>query len=179
MVLVSADKLIGAAQGGIIVGKRDYIDRIRKHPLARAMRADKTCLMALERTLMLFRDEELLKREHPLYRMLAMSAEELAVRAEALAGAIAQAAPGLDVQQADGVGYLGSGALPMEQLPTRLVTVAAPGVKASELARRLRMDEACVFTRIEDDRIVLDVRTLTDQDVAAVAEAMGRIASGA
>jgi L-seryl-tRNA(Ser) seleniumtransferase len=176
VVLASADKLIGAAQGGVIVGTKACVDRIRKHPLARAFRADKTCLMALERTLALFRDEELLKREHPLYRMLATPIDELGRRAEALADAIRNAAPDANVEVADGVGYLGSGSLPMEALPTRLVRVTAAGLKPEELARRLRMDEAAVFTRIEDDRVLLDVRTIHPGDVERVAQAVGRAA---
>ena len=176
VVLFSADKLIGASQGGVIVGRTACIERIRKHPLARAMRADKTCLMALERTLHLFRDPDRLASEHPLYRMLSASPDALRARAEALATAIAKAAPNARAEALEGVGYLGSGSLPTQQLPTFLVGVAAGDLKADELARRLRLDEACVFARIEGDRVLLDVRTLTDEQVLAVAGAVGRIA---
>jgi len=175
IVLFSADKLIGASQGGIIVGKKDSIARIRKHPLYRALRADKTCLMALERTLMLFRDPELLAREHPLYRMLSTSQEELHQRAEALTAAIRDAAPGVTAEVIDGVGYLGSGSLPMEALPTKVVALTAPGMKAGELARRLRLDEACVCARIEQERVLLDVRTMRDDEVEKAAGAVGRV----
>ena len=176
VVLASADKLIGAAQGGVIVGKKRYIDMIRKHPLARAVRADKACLMVLERTLMLFRDVDRLRRLHPTYRMLSSTSAELADRADALADAIRQAAPAADVAVEDGVGFLGSGSLPMEELPTRLVRLAIEGVKTAELAQRLRLDDACVFTRIENDRVVFDVRTITDEQVAQIASAVRRIA---
>jgi len=175
VALFSADKLIGASQGGIIVGKKEYIARIRKHPLYRALRADKTCLMALERTLMLFRDPELLAREHPLYRMLATSPEELQQRAEALAAAIRKAAAGVAVEVIDGAGYLGSGSLPMEALPTKVVALTMPGMKAAELARRLRLDQACVCARIEQERVLLDVRTMREDEVEKVAEAVGRV----
>ena len=174
VVLASADKLIGAAQGGVIVGSRECIGRIRKHPLARAMRTDKTCLMALERTLMLFRDPDLLVREHPTYRMLATAPETLRARADALAGAIAGAAPAADVEVVPGAGFLGSGALPMEQLPTFLVAVALGDVAAGDLADRLRADEACIFTRIEAERLVLDVRTMTDAQLPLTADAIAR-----
>jgi len=175
VVLASGDKLMGASQAGIIVGKRPCIERIRKHPLARALRVDKTCLLALERTLHLFRDPELLVRENPTYRMLATTPETLRVRAEALAAAIGSSAnASADVMP--GVGYLGSGSLPMEQLPTFLVAVSAPGVKAQELARLLRMDDACIFARIEDDKVMLDVRTMTDEQIAPVAAAVARAA---
>jgi len=174
LVLFSADKLIGASQGGIIVGRADLIGRIRKHPLARAMRPDKTCLMALERTLHLFRDPDRLVREHPLYRMLATPAETLRARAEALAEAIATAAPTAEVGVREGAGYLGSGSLPTEALSGWVTTVALPPVAAGELARRLRLDEACVFSRIEEEAVVLDARTLTDEQLPLVAAAVGR-----
>ena len=176
VVLASADKLIGAAQGGVIVGRRECIQRIRRHALARALRVDKTGLMALERTLALFRDGNLLVREHPTYRMLAATPAVLRGRAEALAKAIVAAAPGAEAVVDRGVGYLGSGALPMEQLPTFVVALALPGVATQELATRLRMDDACVFTRIDGDRLVMDVRTMTDAQVPLVAAAVARVA---
>ncbi len=176
VVLASGDKLMGASQAGIIVGRRECIERIRKHPLARALRADKMCLMALERTLQLFRDPELLIRENPTYRMLATTQETLQARAEALATAIAAAAPNAVAAAEPGVGYLGSGSLPMEQLPTFLVALTLADVKAQELAHRLRTDEACVFTRIENDQVMLDVRTMTDEQIAPVAAAVARVA---
>ena len=178
VVLASADKLMGAAQGGVIVGSRACIDRIRRHPLARAMRVDKTCLLALERTLMLFRDVELLKRAHPTYRVLSLSAADLRKRSRSLAAAVRKAAPGARVDVTDGVGFLGSGSLPMEQLPTRLVRLAVEGVKAGELARRLRMDEAAVFTRIEADRVLMDVRTILPGEIPRIAAAVGRVVDG-
>jgi len=175
VALFSADKLIGASQGGIIVGKKEFISRIRKHPLYRALRADKTCLMALERTLMLFRDPDLLAREHPLYRMLSTPPEELQRRAAALAAAIRQAAPGATVEVIDGAGYLGSGSLPMEALPAKVVALTVPGMKSAELARRLRLDQACVCARIEQERVLLDIRTMRDDEVEKAAEAVGRV----
>lgn len=96
--------------------------------------------------------------------------------ARALAEAIAAAAPKAEAGVAAGVGFLGSGSLPMEELATFVVTVSLPGVKTEELARRLRMDEACVFTRIENERVVLDARTLTDAQVPLVAAAAARAA---
>ena len=174
VALFSADKLIGAAQGGIIVGRKAALDRIRKHPLARAFRVDKTALMAIERTLHLFRDPERLAKEHPLYRMIATPPEALKARAEALAAAIRSAAPTAAAEVAPSAAYLGSGSLPAEQLPSWTVRLAAPGVKADELARRLRMDEAAVFPRIEDAAVLLDARTLSDAQVPLVAAAVAR-----
>ena len=174
IVLASTDKLIGAAQGGVIVGRHDLIDRIRKHPLARAVRADKTCLMALERTLPLFRDPDRLVRDHPTYRMLATPMSTLSSRANDLAEALKAVAPDAEVAVHDDVGYLGSGSLPSEALPTRTVKLRTPAMKASALARALRLDDACVFTRIADNAVTMDARTITDAQVGMIAAAAER-----
>jgi L-seryl-tRNA(Ser) seleniumtransferase len=176
IVLFSADKLIGAAQGGVIVGRRDLIARIRKHPLARAMRADKSCLMVLERTLQMFRDPEKLAQTHPLYRTLATPDETLKARAEAL-GEKLRAVPGAEITVCQGIGYLGSGSLPTHELPTWVVKVSLPDMPAAEAARALRMDDACIFTRIEDEQIVFDVRTITDDQIDPIARAIARLAN--
>src|ERR1035437_7162109 len=93
VVLFSGDKLIGASQAGVIVGRKDLIGRLRKHPLMRAVRVDKTCLMVLERTLHLFRDPDRLRHEHPTYRMICTSRDALKSRAQELARLIAANAP--------------------------------------------------------------------------------------
>lgn len=180
LVLASTDKLIGAGQGGIIIGRRELIAKIRKHPLARAFRVDKACLMALERTLPLFRDVERLKRDHPTYRMLATSPAALRQQAEALAGAIRESAADAEaeIDIVEDVGYLGSGSLPLEALPTYVVTLRASSFKPEQLARALRMDEACVFARVADEAVKMDVRTLTDEQVSVVAAAVRRVLTG-
>lgn len=177
VVLASGDKLMGASQAGVIIGRRECIERIRRHPLSRALRPDKTCLMALERTLHMFRDPDRLVREHPTYRMLATPAEKLRERADALLAAVAERCPQCDARVAPSVGYLGSGSLPMEELPGWAVSVSLQQTKAAELARRLRMDDACVFARVEDERVLLDTRTLTDEQIPAAAAALARAAS--
>jgi L-seryl-tRNA(Ser) seleniumtransferase len=179
VVLFSGDKLIGASQSGVLVGRSAAIERIQKHPLMRALRVDKTCLMVLERTLAMFRDPELLRREHPTYQMIGVSVALLQTRAKALAQAVAGVAPEADVAIRDSVAYLGSGSLPTEALPSVLVTVALPGIQAGELARRLRLDQACVFGRIENQTLCLDVRTVREDQVGAIADAVGRAARGA
>jgi L-seryl-tRNA(Ser) seleniumtransferase len=175
VVLFSGDKLIGAGQCGIIVGKKALIEKLRKHPLMRAVRVDKTCLMALERTLQLFRDPARLQREHPTYRMTSTPMDVLKSRAEKLAQLIAAEAPKAKTEIVASQAYLGSGSLPTEGIPSLVVTVSIPEMSATELARRLRLDRACVFGRIEDERVLLDVRTLTDEQVPLVASALGRV----
>jgi len=177
VVLFSGDKLIGGSQAGVIVGRKDLIQRLRKHPLMRAMRVDKTCVMVLERTLQLFRDPERLRREHPVYVMLCAPLETLRRRAQALTAALAKAVPNLATSIDESVAYLGSGSLPNQAIPSLMLTVSLPGITASELGRRLRLDAACVFGRIENDRVRLDMRTITDEQVPAIAAAFDRINS--
>ena len=98
-------------------------------------------------------------------------------RARKLARLIAAAAPGAKTEIAASQAFLGSGSLPTEAIPSFVVTVSLPETSASELARRLRVDGACVFARIQDDLVCLDVRTLTDKQVPLVAAAMGRVAA--
>jgi L-seryl-tRNA(Ser) seleniumtransferase len=176
VVLFSGDKLIGAGQCGVIAGRKALIDKLRKHPLMRAVRVDKTCLMLLERTLHLFRDPARLSIEHPTYRMMSESPDTLKSRAKRLARMISAQAPAAEIAAAPSRAFLGSGSLPTEALPSFVVTVSLPGMSASELARRLRLDCACVFGRIENDRVCLDVRSLASEQLPAVAAAIGRAA---
>ncbi len=175
VVLFSGDKLIGASQCGVVVGRKALIDRLRKHPLMRAVRVDKTCLMVLERTLQMFRDPERLRREHPTYRMMSTPMAALKARAETLVRLISTEAPRVEAEIHESQAFLGSGSLPTEAIPSFEVMIAVPGLSASELARRLRFDDACVFGRIEDDRVRLDVRTLADEQLPLVAEALKRM----
>jgi len=142
----------------------------------RAVRVDKTCLMALERTLQLFRDPARLAREHPTYRMISTPMDVLKSRAKKLARLISTEAPQAKTDIIASQAYLGSGSLPTEGIPSLVVKVSIPEMRATELARRLRLDCCCVFGRIEDERVLLDVRTLTDEQVPLVAAALGRIA---
>ncbi|MGP8235696.1 MAG: L-seryl-tRNA(Sec) selenium transferase, partial [Limisphaerales bacterium] len=176
-VLFSGDKLIGAGQCGIIVGRKALIEKLRRHPLMRAVRVDKTCLMVLERTLHLFRDPARLARDHPTYRMMSEPTETLKARAEELAWLISSAAPKVETAIRQSQAFLGSGSLPTQAIPSFEILVSVPGMGASELARRLRLDEACIFGRIEDDRARLDLRTVTDEQLPLIAAALGRIAS--
>jgi L-seryl-tRNA(Ser) seleniumtransferase len=106
--------------------------------------------------------------------MISTPVEALQQRAEALVAALASAAPKVSAQIAPSVAYLGSGSLPTEAIPSVMVVVSAPGMKAAELGRHLRLDEAAVFGRIEDQLVRLDVRTVTDEQVPVIAAAIGR-----
>ena len=177
VVLFSGDKLIGAAQCGVIVGRKVLIEKVRKHPLMRAVRVDKMCLMVLERTLHLFRDPARLVDEHPTFRMACAPLDVVKSRAENLAGLLAAQAPNVKVQIRQSQAFLGSGSLPNQAIPSFELMIAVPDMSADALARALRLDDACVFGRIQDDCVRLDVRTVTDEQLPAIAAALGRLAS--
>lgn len=175
LVLSSGDKLMGAAQAGVLVGRKHVIDVIRKHPLMRAVRVDKTCLMVLERTLQLFRKPELLPELHPTYRMLTTPMEALEKRARQLVDALTSVESRVTCNIGNGVAYLGSGSLPTEAIPSVIVKLRVNGMGTSDLARRLRLDEARVFVRIEKDWVCIDMRTITDAQATTIAQAVKRI----
>jgi L-seryl-tRNA(Ser) seleniumtransferase len=178
VVTFSGDKLLGGPQAGIIVGKRELVQRIRKHPLYRALRPDKLILGALEATLALYRDRERVTAQVPTLAMLSTSGEALAARAEALAEQL-RALGGLEVAVEASTSKVGGGSYAIEELPTTVVSVLPQDRSVDDLARLLREGDPALFTRVQDGRLKLDPRTLLgpaeDAEAAAlVARALGR-----
>jgi len=165
VVCFSGDKLLGGPQAGILVGKRELIDRVRKHPLMRALRVDKLTYAALEATLL----EYLAGRATqavPVARMLAMKAHEIEPRARALASALVRA--GWEASVIDGRSAVGGGSAPGVELPTKLVAIRRSGLSADAIENALRKNDPPVIARIENDRVVVDLRTVAEADDAIV-----------
>jgi L-seryl-tRNA(Ser) seleniumtransferase len=159
LVAFSGDKLLGGPQAGVLVGRSEAIEACRRHPLARAARVDKLSLAALEATLALHRDPARARRELPVLAMLDTGAEVLEARAQTLADATS----GTVVAS---VARVGGGALPLLELPGPAVALPVPAAGADALAAALRAGEPPVLGRIEDGRVLLDPRTLSDDEVA-------------
>src|SRR5882724_8635277 len=159
LVCFSGDKLLGGPQAGIIVGRAELVEQLRRHPLQRALRADKLTLAALEATLALYLDPELAAREVPVLRMLAEPLDTVRARAQRLASLV-----GGDVEPT--VGRVGGGALPLTELPSFACSVE------EELAPRLRNAEPPVIGLVRDGRFLLDCRTIADDEVDEVANAV-------
>src|SRR3954451_18253770 len=161
LVCFSADKLLGGPQAGIIAGRPEPIARIGRHPLMRALRVDKLTYAALEATLeahAIGRREEV-----PVIRMLGSTVGEIGKRAAALAEALA--ANGWRTRVVDGISTIGGGSAPGARLPTRLVELERDALSADQIQERLRSLDPPIIARIQDDRVVLDLRTvLPDQD---------------
>ena len=163
LVCFSGDKLLGGPQAGVVVGRGELVERLRRHPLQRALRADKLTLAALEGTLGLYLDPERAAREVPVLRMLTEPPEAVRARAERLAAAV-----GGTVEET--VARVGGGALPLAELPSFACAVE------EELAAPLRAGELPIVGIVRDGRCLLDCRTLTDAEAveAAVAVAAAR-----
>ena len=160
LVSFSGDKLLGGPQAGIIVGRGELIARLKRFPLTRALRVDKTTLAGLQATLLHYLKEEATERI-PVWRMIAMPLAEIEERARSWARQLERA--GARVTVTAGESTVGGGSLPGETLPTRLVAIQTPS--PDDLARRLRLGEPPVVGRIERDQLLLDPRTvLPEQD---------------
>jgi L-seryl-tRNA(Ser) seleniumtransferase len=170
LVLFSGDKLLGGPQAGIAVGSSRLVSAMRRHPLVRALRADKLCLAALEATLNSYL-EGTAPEELPTLRMLRAPASEVEERARRLAEEMARAAPDLEVDVAPSVARSGGGTLPTHEIPSFAVCLG--GTDAESLAERLRAAEPPVVGRVHEGRLWLDVMTLLPGDEEAVVGAVG------
>jgi L-seryl-tRNA(Ser) seleniumtransferase len=168
LVCISGDKLLGGPQAGLILGDERLIAVLKKHPLTRALRVSKTVLAGLQATLLHYLQGEALK-EVPVWQMMALQPAQVGVRAEALLSWLSR--HGVEAKVVDGISAVGGGTLPGETLPTRLVSLAT--ASASQLAERLRLGATPVLGRIEDDRLVLDLRTVLPSEEEGLREALG------
>ena len=172
VMLFSGDKLLGGPQAGIIVGKKKYIKAMKKHPLARAMRVDKMTFAALEATLMKYRDPKVALRDIPVLNMISASGEEMRAKAERLADAIKRVNPALSLELVPVEDQIGGGSAPMVRLPGWAVSVKDGMKSADRTERKLRKAEVPVVARINEDRLLLCVRTIAEDELETVAEAL-------
>jgi L-seryl-tRNA(Ser) seleniumtransferase len=173
VITYSGDKLLGGPQAGLISGRADLIARMRSNSLFRALRVDKLTYAALEATLLAY-----VKRDHdaiPALNMMKQTKEEISRRAEALAQQLRS--PKLHVELIEGESVVGGGAAPSAVLPTRLLAVTCEGLSSDELAARLRSSDIPIVARVEDGRVLLDLRTVFAEQDSLIAAALAHIAS--
>ena len=173
VVSFSGDKVLGGPQAGIIVGRKEYIDRIKKNPINRAVRIDKMTLAALEATLRLYLDMDEARRTVPTLKMVTASQDSLKSKARRLADAVRKAL-GERVQVAlrKGFSRVGGGAFPEYDLPGTLVSVQVEGISADDLRAALLHTDPPLVARIEGDAFLLDPRTLGNTEISLAAEAL-------
>jgi L-seryl-tRNA(Ser) seleniumtransferase len=172
VVLFSGDKLLGGPQCGIIVGKRSLVETINRHPLARALRVDKLILAALGATLRLYQDPDTVEQRVPLLILLTTSTENLKNRAERLAPQLAACDAISGAEPLANATYLGGGSVPTQQIPTWCVALTPAHENVDNLATRLRKGHPSVCGRIQDNRLLLDLRTVFARQDALVVKAV-------
>jgi len=179
IVTFSGDKILGGPQCGIIIGKKKYIDPIKKNPLTRALRCDKLTYAALEATLKLYLDEENLKEKHPVLRLLTMPVKRLNSRSRTFKRHLKNDLEGrCEIRTENGYSQLGSGSLPAQYIPTKVIALKPLHISAEELAAKLRENDPPIFTRIADDEVLLDLRTIGEDETRTVEQAIRTILGG-
>ena len=170
LVAASADKLLGGPQAGLLLGSKPVVDRVMKHPLARALRVDKLTIAALATTLDLYLTQSI--DELPVWAMIAASPESIARRAAAWRSRLAEI--GVEAELMASSSAVGGGSLPGERLPTTVLVLATRRGRAADLLKRLRDHEPPVIGRIEAERVLLDPRTVLPGEDDALLDAIAR-----
>jgi L-seryl-tRNA(Ser) seleniumtransferase len=172
VVSFSGDKLLGGPQAGLLVGRSGIIDRMRRHPLYRALRSDKLRLAALEATLDAYaRDTS--AREVPVHHFITLSAAEIQERAERMLKRLRDRTPdALQLTTMAGESAAGGGAGPTSRLPTRLISITHRDLSPNQIEANLRRASPPVIARIDDDRVLLDLRTVAEDEEPAVERAI-------
>ncbi len=173
LVTYSGDKMLGGPQAGMLSGREELVRKIRSNPLFRALRVDKLTYAALEATLL-----EYVRQDHeaiPFARMLRLSKDEIGRRAEAIRSRL-QSASRLRAEVIPGESLIGGGSAPTSTLPTQLLAITVEGLSADELAARLRGYHPPVVARVEEGRVLLDLRTVFEEEDSQVAHALAAIA---
>ncbi len=162
LVTFSGDKLLGGPQAGVIAGRPALVEKVRKNPLFRALRVDKMTYAALAATLRSYLSERL--DDLPVARMIRLKKEEITRRAQAFVAAAKTGRHGLSLDLVDGESVIGGGSTPGQTLPTTLVAVTHPRLGAKDLERRFRSSNLPVVVRVEDNRVLLDLRTVSPNE---------------
>ncbi len=181
VVTFSGDKLLGGPQTGIIVGKKETIDQIKKNPLTRALRVDKMTLAALESTLKLYRDEKKAIREIPTLRMLTIPFKNICKKADRLfktienaIGTLADIDP-IDIKLADMNSRPGGGSFPELELATRCITIQPRNMSVSKLEIKMRLSTPAIIGRIENNKYILDPRTIQNDQEVIISSTLAKI----
>ena len=176
VITFSGDKLLGATQAGIILGRKELITRLRRNPLTRALRVDKLTLAALEATLRLYRDENTALKAIPTLRMIATDLETLEDRARELYERLSANTSGsVKVEIRDGASMVGGGSLPVQRLPTKLLSLSSTQTSTTRMEAYFRRYVPPIIGRVEQELFLLDVRTLQPGDAEVIVAAAAKL----
>lgn len=176
VILFSGDKLLGGPQGGILAGKKKYIDLMKSHPLARVLRVDKMTLAAMEATFKAYYDEESAKQEIPVLAMLTRTEEQMKKYADRLKRLIDGKKAGYTVKRDKEKGMVGGGSAPSSYLDNVVLKLYHDKYSAQELATRLREGKLPVVARIRENELIIDMRTVMEDELPLIAERLEEIA---
>ncbi|NWG01415.1 MAG: L-seryl-tRNA(Sec) selenium transferase [Syntrophaceae bacterium] len=169
-VTFSGDKLLGGPQAGIILGKKKWLDLFKNNPLNRALRIDKLTLAALESTLLLYIDEKKAMEEIPTLRMLSLDTKKLKRKGKRLWKRLSGLTDkGMTIALKEDVSQVGGGALPLQELPTLVVAIKPFGFSVNHLEEKLRKGEPPIISRISKEELILDMRTVIDEEIPLLA----------
>lgn len=175
LITFSGDKLLGGPQAGVIIGKTDLIEKMKKNQLLRALRVDKITLASLEATLKLYFDEEKAIKEIPTIRMIAYTVEELEERANNLLNIINLENTDLKLTIEDEFSTVGGGSMPGEEFPTKVLAFNSEKYSASKIEKKLRLSKSHIIGRVTDGKYLLDLRTIQDFEFKAIANEIENI----
>ncbi len=178
LVTFSGDKLLGGPQGGVIAGRKRFIEKIRKNPLARAVRVDKLTIAAFEATLMEYMDTEKAVKKIPVLDMLFQSPSEIQSRAGKIAAGLEMKIPKGLIEVLEDSSMAGGGSLPDMKFPTFSVSISPSIMSVNELELSLRKGQPPVIARIKDDALILDARTIRDHEIETVVNAVAAALAG-
>jgi L-seryl-tRNA(Ser) seleniumtransferase len=174
----SGDKMLGGPQAGVILGRKEVVERIKKNPVNRALRIDKLTLAALEATLHLYRDESTAVETIPTLHMLTLPVRLIANKAKRLRNRLKKLSDDrLEATIVSSSSRVGGGALPLQELPTKCVAVTVKGLSTNRIERLMRRATPPVIGHIENDLFVMDARTIQDEEIPMITSIFEKILS--
>ncbi len=169
IVTFSGDKMLGGPQAGIIIGKKEYIEKMKKNQLTRALRVDKLTICALEATLRLYLDEQKAIKEIPTLKMLTYSLCDLEEKASSLYLKIIEKNINAKVSIEDGLSQVGGGSMPLETIKSKVIAIVPNNINVSTLEKRLRLSSSHIIGRVYDNKYILDSRTIFEDEFDIIA----------
>lgn len=175
VVTFSGDKMLGGPQAGIIVGKKKYIEKMKKNQLTRALRVDKVTIAALEATLRMYLDEEKAIKNIPTLKMITYSLEELDKKSDILLNKIKNLNIDANIKKEKNVSQVGGGSMPLEKIDTYVIAIKPNNFSVDYLEKRLRNSNSHIIGRINEDKYILDVRTIEENEFDFIIEELNQI----
>ena len=175
IVTFSGDKMLGGPQAGIIIGKKEYIEKMKKNQLTRALRVDKLTICALEATLRMYLDENKAVKEIPTLRMLTYSMCDLEAKANNLYSKIIEKNIDAMVSIEDGLSQVGGGSMPLETIKSKVIAIVPNKINVSTLEKRLRLSSSHIIGRVYNDKYMLDIRTIFEDEFDIIAKELKNV----